>query len=84
MDWILRTSAVRAQQILDRASGGSRPGVCGGSPIGGAKDVSIRLMPKVVCDNRCVSHKRGYLLQVKKWLFLLVELCFFFQGIATV
>ena len=39
--------------------------------------MSSLAIPNVVCDNRCVSHKRGYLLQVKKWLFLLVELCYF-------
>jgi len=43
-------------------SGGSRPGVWGGSQIGGAKNVFTSLNTKVVCDNRCASHKRGYLL----------------------
>ena len=43
-------------------SGGSRSGVWGGSQIGVRQNVFTCLNTKVVCDNRCVSHKRGYLL----------------------
>jgi len=34
----------------------------GGSQIGGSQNVFTCLIPKVVCDNRCASHKTGYLL----------------------
>jgi len=30
--------------------------------FGGRQNVFTCLIPTVVCDNRCVSHKRGYLL----------------------
>jgi len=36
-------------------------------------------MPKVVYDSRWVSHKSGYLLQAKKWLFFVGRTMRFFR-----
>ena len=43
--------------------------------LGGAPKRLHLLNTPILCDNRWVSHKRGYLLWAKKVAILLVELC---------
>jgi len=47
-------------------SGGSRPGVWGGQSNRGRQNVFTCRIPLVLCDNRWLSHKRGYLLLLAK------------------
>jgi len=80
-----QTEAASARQRWKRTSGiasvsaGSRPGIWGGrSQIGGAKKVFTCLNTKCCLRQSLGITQKWLLLYVKKWLFLLVELCDFF------